>query len=157
MKRLHMTRIVNRRRYDTKSATLIADDVYWDGHNFERHGRNSWLYRTPGGAFFTVTATQWQGEQDRLDPVDMDEAIRLYEETLTEHYLEYTEAFGIVPSEPEGPGPKSPGRPARYDGPMEQTGIMLPRHIKEWLAARPDGIAETIRQLVQQAMDNERP
>lgn len=91
-----MTRIVDRRRYSTTTATLLAGDDFWDGHNWERHGRNTWLYRTPGGRYFVVTLTQWQGEQDALRPVDLDEAIELYEGRLTEHRVEYTEAFPDV-------------------------------------------------------------
>ena len=87
------TKIIGRKKYSVQTATLMASDDYWDGHNFERHGRNTWLYRTPNGAYFTVTLTQWQGEQDSLDPVSQDEAIQLYEATLTEHQVPYPEAF----------------------------------------------------------------
>jgi len=87
------TKIIGRKKYSVQTAILIASDDYWDGHNFERHGRNTWLYRTPNGAYFTVTLTQWQGEQDSLDPVSQDEAIQLYETTLTEHEVPYSEAF----------------------------------------------------------------
>lgn len=91
-----MHRIVNGKRYSTKTATLIADDEYWDGHNFERHGRNTFLYRTPKGEYFTVSLSQWQGERDTLEPVSQQEAIRLYEEDLSEHEVEYEEAFPTV-------------------------------------------------------------
>ena len=91
-----MTRIVNRKRYDTDTATLIASDDYWDGHNFERHGRNRWLYRTRIGAYFVVTRTQWQGEMDSLEPVSVEEAVRLYEGPLSEHAVPYEEAFPDV-------------------------------------------------------------
>ncbi len=87
------SKIVDRKKYSVQTATLIADDCYWDGHNFERSGRNTFLYRTPNGAYFTVTLTQWQGEQDSLDPVSQDEAIRLFEGRLSEHYVKYSEAF----------------------------------------------------------------
>ena len=40
-----MTRVVGRKRYDTEAASLLASDCYWDGHNFERSGRNTWLLR----------------------------------------------------------------------------------------------------------------
>jgi len=93
MKPVHMLRIVNRKRYDTKTATLLASDCYWDGHNFERRGRNTWLYRTPKGSHFTLTRTQWQGEQDSLEPVSLEEAISLYEGSLSEHEVSYEEAF----------------------------------------------------------------
>jgi len=90
------SRIIDRKRYSVKAATLLAGDDYWDGHNFERHGRNTWLYRTPKGRYFTVTFTQWQGEQDNLEPVDLDEAIGLFEGSLTEKRVTYQEAFPDV-------------------------------------------------------------
>jgi len=90
------TRIVGKKRYSTKTATLIAGDDYWDGHNHERHGRNTFLYKTARGAFFTVTLTQWQGEQDILSPITQDEAIGLYEGPLIEHRADYAEAFPSV-------------------------------------------------------------
>ena len=87
------TRIVNRKRYSTKTATLIAHDAYWDGHNFERMGRNTFLYKTPNGAFFTVNLTQWQGTADTFIPISEDTAIDLYEGELTEHEIAYKDAF----------------------------------------------------------------
>ena len=92
----NMTRIVDRVRYSTATAELIAGDDYWDGHNFERRGTNRFLYRTPRGRFFVVRLTQWQGEQDTLTPVSLDEAITEYERHLTEHYVEYDVAFPEV-------------------------------------------------------------
>lgn len=91
------SRIVDRKRYDVKTATLLANDAYWDGHNFERRGRNVFLYRTPAGAFFTVTLTQWQGEQDELYPITEGEAVQLFEGALSEHVVPYEEAFpGVI-------------------------------------------------------------
>ena len=92
----NFTCIVERKRYSTATATLLADDAYWDGHNHERRGRNTFLYRTPNGRYFTVTLTQWQGEQDSLTPVDLDEAIRLFEGPLSDHAVNYREAFPNV-------------------------------------------------------------
>jgi hypothetical protein len=91
-----MERVVNQKRYAVKTATLIASDEYWDGHNFERHGRNTFLYRTPKGEYFTVTLTQWQGEQDSLTPISQGEAIALFEGSLTQHEVSYTGAFPDV-------------------------------------------------------------
>jgi hypothetical protein len=88
--------IIERTRYDVTKTTLIASDAYWDGHNFERHGRNTFLYKTPKGRYFTVTLTQWQGERDHLEPVSLDEAISLYEGRLSEHEVEYAAAFPDV-------------------------------------------------------------
>lgn len=94
-----MTRVIDRTRYNTETAQLIASDAFWDGHNFERRGRNRFLYRTPKGAFFLVTLTQWQGEQDSLEPIDQDEAIELWEGPLTEHDVDFETAFPDVPVE----------------------------------------------------------
>lgn len=88
-----MKRIVDGKRYDVSKATLIAHDAYWDGHNFERHGRNCFLYRTPRGKFFTLNMTQWQGERDTLTPVSESDAVDLYENSLPEHEVEYESAF----------------------------------------------------------------
>lgn len=89
----NMTRIIDRKRYSTQTATLIASDCYWDGHNWERRGRNTFLYRTPKGAYFVVRLTQWQGERDTLEPITQDTAINLFEHELTEHEVKYSEAF----------------------------------------------------------------
>jgi hypothetical protein len=91
-----MIRIVNRKRYNTETATLIASDAYWDGHNFERHGRNSFLYHTPNGAYFSVNLTMWQGEQDSLAPLTQEEALELYEGPLSEHEVTHKIAFPDV-------------------------------------------------------------
>lgn len=87
-----MTAIVNRKRYSVATATLIAGNDYWDGHNYERHGHNTFLYRTPKGSYFAVHLTQWQGEQDRIEPLTTEEAATLYEQ-LSERRLEFHEAF----------------------------------------------------------------
>ena len=87
------SRVVDGIRYDVAKAELIADDVYWDGHNWERRGRNMWLYRTARGRYFTVTDSQWQGEGLSLQPVTQDEARRLFEGPLSEHYVGYEDAF----------------------------------------------------------------
>ena len=91
-----LVRIIDKKRYSVKTATLLADDAYWDGHNFERQGHNTFLYRTPGGAYFEVNLTQWQGERDTLIPVTQQEAIELFETNLSEHAVTYAEAFPTV-------------------------------------------------------------
>lgn len=93
MKPYEMAEIIGGKRYNTATATLIAHDAYWDGHNFERGGRNAFLYRTPKGAYFVVYQTCWQGERDRLQPITQEEAIELYETKLPEHPVEYSKAF----------------------------------------------------------------
>ena len=90
------TRIIGRKRYSVETATLLAADDYWDGHNLERSNRNTFLYRTPNGAYFTITLTKWDREQNSLDPVTESEAIDLFEGRLREHAVTYAQAFPDV-------------------------------------------------------------
>lgn len=96
--RTELTQIVDGKRYSTKTAQVVASDEYWDGHNHERHGHNSHLYKSPKGAFFVVHSTQWQGELDSLQLLSVEEAKEMYEK-LPEHEMTYSEAFGVEPEE----------------------------------------------------------
>lgn len=93
MKPYNMDEIIGGRRYRTETATLIASDVWWDGHNDERNGTNSFLFKTPNGAFFLQFQSQWQGSRDTITPITMGEAKIKYEELPT-HEVEYRDAFG---------------------------------------------------------------
>jgi len=148
MNRFDMQRVIDGKRYNTKTATLVADDVYWDGNNFERSGRNSWLYRTPRGAFFLVTGSQWQGETDSLEPLSANEAKDHYENDLSEHHLDWETAFGEVTAEPE----PDRGRPTLYGEKMKQTAVWLPEPMMTWLKDQTGSVSETIRDLIDQAM-----
>ena len=88
-----MQQIINGLKYDTETAGRVASDRYWDGHNFERSGRNTYLYKTPNGRFFLYRSTLWTNERDHIEPVSPDEA-RQYYEDLPEHEMTYAEAFG---------------------------------------------------------------
>ena len=91
------TKIINQKRYSTLTAKLIASDAYWDGHNWERQGRNTYLYRTKKGSYFLVRQTRWQGERDVLEPISQDEACSLYEGNLITHEVSYEAAFpGLI-------------------------------------------------------------
>jgi len=90
-----MREVIGGIRYDTEKAQIIAHDCYWDGHNMERQGRNTYLYKTPKGRYFAVHLTLWQGEIDRLEPLTVDEAVALYEQ-LPEKEVEFEEAFPTV-------------------------------------------------------------
>ena len=85
-----MRRTVNGELYATETASLLASDVYWDGHTWERAGWNTWLYRTPNGAYFKLVSTQLS---DVLEPVLREEAIGLYNGPLSKHVVTYEEAF----------------------------------------------------------------
>ncbi len=91
-----MKAVIGGVRYDTEKAQIIAHDCYWDGHNMERNGRNTYLYKTPNGRYFLVRLTLWQGERDSIEPLTKDEAIYFYEQLL-EKEVEFEEAF---PGEP---------------------------------------------------------
>ena len=90
-----METIIGRVRYRVSDSTLLAHDAYWDGSNMERHGRNTFLYRSPRGRYFAVHMTMWQGERDRIEPLDEDSAYELYER-LPEKEVDAEEAFPTV-------------------------------------------------------------
>jgi len=140
-----MKRIVNGKRYSISTATLLASDEYWDGSNFERHGRNTFLYKTRGGAYFQVCLSQWQGEGDTLMPLTPAEAMELYE-NLREHPVEYEAAFSVIVEE------AAAGRPAYFGQPMKQTALWLPDEMIAWLKSQPGGMSDAIRSLINQAM-----
>ncbi len=87
-----MVRVMGRRRYSVATAAEVASDAFWDGHNWERKGRNTFLMRTPKGNFFSLHMTQWQGEIDRIEPLSQEEAIDLYEQ-LPKHEMRFEDAF----------------------------------------------------------------
>lgn len=87
-----MVRVIDGRRYNTGTATKLASDCYWDGHNFERNGTNSYLFRGKNGNYFIQYLTQWQGDQDHLVAISQEEA-REYYESMREQYVDYEVAF----------------------------------------------------------------
>jgi len=91
----NFSKIIKRKLYDTATATLLAGNDHWDGHNFERGGRNTFLYRTPKGAYFEVNLSQWQGEGDSLIPLSEGDAIEVFE-NMSEQRVKFSEAFPDV-------------------------------------------------------------
>ena len=95
MRPLEVSQVIGGRRYSTFTATLLAGDDYWDGHNFERQGTNRFLYRTPRGAYFTQLRTCWEGSTQndgQLTPVSQADAIGLFE-SMAEQRVTWEEAF----------------------------------------------------------------
>lgn len=84
--------IVNGKRYRSDSACLIASDAYWDGRNWERHGRNTFLFKTLKGNFFVQYQSKRRGEQDFIKPLSVEEAVQLYE-SLPQKEVEFAIAF----------------------------------------------------------------
>lgn len=93
-----MEQIINGKKYDTEKAELVTSDRFFDGSNFERNGRNTYLYKTKNGAFFLHHTTLWQGERDYIEPCTEEEA-KEYFERLSENEISYFEAFGAEPEE----------------------------------------------------------
>ncbi|MDD5511730.1 MAG: hypothetical protein PHI12_13105 [Dehalococcoidales bacterium] len=90
--------IIDGKKYDSDNATLIASDRYFDGSNWERRGRNTFLMKTGKGAFFIIRYTQWQGERTHIEVVSKEYAMELYEQ-LPEQEVSYFDAFGVEPAE----------------------------------------------------------
>ncbi len=67
------------KQYRTDTATLVAHDAYWNGHQFEQSGRNTFLFRTPNGNFFAQYQTLLPGEIDKITPLETSEALQLYQ------------------------------------------------------------------------------
>jgi len=93
-----MEQIIDGKKYSTETADLVTSDRYWDGSNFERSGRNTYLYKTKKGSYFLHHFTQWQGEREGIEAITEAEA-RQYYEQLPEHEMSFSEAFGEEPEE----------------------------------------------------------
>ena len=93
-----LAEIVGGRLYSVAVSTLLADDAYWDGKNWERSGRNRFLYKTAKGNYFVVLRTQKDGGMDEILPLEMDEAMLWYER-LAEKRADYRTAFDRDPEE----------------------------------------------------------
>jgi hypothetical protein len=86
------------KRYSTETATLIAHDVYWNGHRFEQNGRNTFLFRTPSGSFFAQHQTLVPGEINRIAPLEQNEALQLYQ-SLHKKEVPFRIAFPHIKAE----------------------------------------------------------
>ena len=91
----NMTWVVAGKRYRTETATLIAHDEYWNGYNYEQGGRNTFLFRTPRGDFFAQHQTLLRGEVNKIKPLDMAEALALYQ-SLPKKEVPFGVAFPYV-------------------------------------------------------------
>lgn len=75
----NMNWVVAGKRYRTDRATLLAHDAYWNGYSCEQGGHNTFLFRTPNGNFFAQHQTLLPGDINRIVPLEMNEAISLYQ------------------------------------------------------------------------------
>lgn len=98
MQPVNMTWIVANKRYRTDRATLVAHDAYWNGHNYEQGGRNTFLFRTPKGNFFAQYQTLLQSETNKITPLDTSQAIALYQ-SLRKKEVPFRIVFPLVKAE----------------------------------------------------------
>jgi hypothetical protein len=71
--------VVAGKRYRTDKAALVAHDAYWNGYSCEQGGRNTFLFKTPNGNFFAQYQTLLQGEINKITPMEINEAMSLYQ------------------------------------------------------------------------------
>jgi hypothetical protein len=86
------------KRYRTDTATLIAHDAYWNGYNFEQGGRNTFLFRTPNGNFFAQYQTLLPGEINKINPLETEEALHLYQ-SLRKKEVPFRVVFPCIKAE----------------------------------------------------------
>ena len=79
MKPIEMTQVIEGKKYSTKGLLPLCGDDWWDGHNRERGGTNTFLYRTAKGNYFFLHRTQWEGRCDHLEPCTEGEAQAFFE------------------------------------------------------------------------------
>ena len=81
------------RAFSTRGAVLLADDAVFDGANWERGGRNRFLYRAAGGGFALVTQSRRAGEPPIVaEALSLEGAITVYQ-SLPAHRVDLPEAF----------------------------------------------------------------
>lgn len=88
----NMEALIGGVRYRVRGSQVLAHDHYWDGRNWDRGGRNTFLFRSPKGRYFAVYLTRWQGERDRIEALTPEMALDLYER-LPEKEVPPEEAF----------------------------------------------------------------
>ncbi|MCK5572822.1 MAG: hypothetical protein KAJ12_08670, partial [Bacteroidetes bacterium] len=89
--RKEMKSVINGKRYNTETATLIASSRGDDGGAYSS-GRSAELYRTAKGAYFLAVETQWVGEDDGISALDTEEAVERFD-NLRDKAMDFEEAF----------------------------------------------------------------
>jgi len=90
-------RTIKGKRFDSKTAEVVAHGSFLGGYRGDHLGRYQILYKTKKGDFFMFHETNWEDELDCLEPVSFAEAEDIYHQLLCPE-MEYHKAFG---SEPE--------------------------------------------------------
>ena len=92
MKPISLSEIHDGKVYYTERATLLTGDDYWDGSNYDRQGRQQYLYRTAKGSYFIEHLSMWEGESNYIEPVTQAEAMEFWE-IAKEYRVEFSDAF----------------------------------------------------------------
>ena len=90
-----MSAIINRKRYSTKNATLLASENGWNIHDTARDRHCRHLYRTNKGSYFVQYLSAYENEQSYLQPVSFDEALQLYGQA-SKRYVKLEDAFPCI-------------------------------------------------------------
>jgi len=133
-----------RRRYNTKTSILLATDELPEDPAGSP-GRSQHLYMTKKGLFFLVVSSAVPGEETKVKPVDQEEASNIYD-NLPRKLENLNEVIDMIHGQQFG-------RPPQYDKTMKQTSIWFPEEMITWLSKQPKNMSQTIRDLVQAAMD----
>ena len=89
-----MRKVIGGLVYDTDTAERIADNWYrGNGADRLNTGRGTSLYRTGKGRFFVLHETCWQGEHDRVEVLDEEQAKAMFEQLSGDPEV-YAEIFG---------------------------------------------------------------
>jgi len=92
-----MVRVINGKKYDTDTASLVAHDQIFP--MWYRAARHKYLYVTKKGNFFLYSVSPVQGEiSDLITPLTREEAKRYYDE-LPFVEMDYEDAFGEEPED----------------------------------------------------------
>jgi hypothetical protein len=90
-------KIIDGKRYSTKTGKLLCGNDYWDGQSWERGGTNTFLYRTPKGSYFKFFMTQWEGQSDSIEPVSQERAVWFFVSCpISTQRVTFKEAFPDV-------------------------------------------------------------
>ena len=82
-----MNKIIGGKKYDTETAICVYSGDWYRGHKTE-------IYKKKSGEFFSLSLTQWQGEENTIDPLSLDEAKSQLENFLSG--VKYESLFGEV-------------------------------------------------------------
>lgn len=171
----NLRRIVNGKRYNVKTAKLLAKNIHSDLQQYLGNSYDTFLYQTPNGNFFKVTSTSQSNlspetlvpvivtpgvdviplinirpdkKPDALIPLSRDQAINLYHDLHDPEAIPFDEAFNQPLEEVNA------GRPTYYGKTMTLVSCWLPEKMIAWLKSQPEGnMGVTLRRLISEKME----